>query len=573
MRELKGVTAATGITKGIVCIYETDVESMIPHYEISEMHVPKEIERVREALRLAHEEMQAVTLHAETLFDKQTAEIFKVHLLIISNASICEKIENDIRTRRVNAEHAVQDVFGSYSAAFKDQKEHFAELAHDYLDIRDRILAKLNVNTGGFSCPVGERGAVVVVAKKLTPSLVVNVPPKNVLAFVTEEGGLTSHATILARSYGVPVLFGVAIDETITCGVTVIVDGSQAKFIVDPDEKTCAYYAKKIEKIEAKKHVCAVNKQRTVQTKTGQRIVLKVNVSTPQELLLIEGMPIDGVGLLRTEFLFMQRDTAPTEEEQYEMYKKILSEYKDLPVTIRVLDIGEDKIPPYITIARDMNLDLTLRGALAVEAFKPLFVTQMKALLRANQFGNLRILYPMVSDLSDLATYRGIVKEAKKELQKDNVKIKRMPFKEGVMIETPGGVLLAEEIVREVDFINIGSNDLLQYTLAAARGNALVESRYHILHPALVKGIELIVKAAKKKQIEVCLCGEVASFEEFYPLLLQLGLQSFSVSVGKFDDIKCELLHLNKKAGKDIVSDYYATRSKKGADKYFSQFL
>jgi phosphoenolpyruvate-protein phosphotransferase (PTS system enzyme I) len=392
---------------------------------------------------------------------------------------------------------------------------------------------------------------------------------------VTAEGGMTSHAMIIARSFGVPIVFGIDVDKELECGDVAIVDASGAKVIVAPEEKTEKYYAKKIANITKKKLVCEVKKDLHPQTKTGDRISLKVNISTPQEFDLVDALPIDGIGLLRTEFLFMERREPPSEDEQYELYKRALALCPDKPVTIRVLDIGSDKIPPFINIAvpETGSLDLSLRGALAVDAFEDLFITQMKALLRANVYGNLRLLYPMVSDFSDLYTYRAVLKKARSALAGAGSARKQLRVSEGIMIETPGAALLVDDLLKEVDFINIGSNDLLQYVLAAARGNLLVEERYHIVHPALLKTIELIVKAGKKAHKEVCLCGEIASFEEYYPLLLRIGIKSFSVSLGKFDAIKCEMLHFNKKQNPHIVEDFYKTRTKKEVDKYFAKFV
>lgn len=573
MKELKGIAASSGIAQGVVCLFQSEMEELIPHYEVSAEKIERELERLRDAIAQARVAMETIIENAESSFDKQTAEIFKVHLLILKDKSLREKIEDDISRRHVNAEHAVQDVFDGFAAYFSKQKEHFAELAHDYIDIRDRILMKLNVAAGKFKCEVGDQRAVVVAAKKLTPSLVMNIPLEHVLAFVTEEGGLTSHAMIIARSFGVPIIFGIDVDAELECGDVAIVDASRSKVIVAPDKKTKAYYAKKIAANTQKKMVCEVKKDLHPQTKTGQRISLKLNISTPQEFDLARDLPLDGIGLLRTEFLFMDRKSPPSEDEQYEMYKHALGLCPDKPVTIRVLDIGEDKIPPFIAVPEGVNLDLSLRGALAVDAFEELFVIQMKALLRANVHGNLRVLYPMVSDFSDLYTYRAILKKARALLKGTGISRKHLRVPEGIMIETPGAALLADDLLDEVDFINIGSNDLLQYVLAASRGNLLVEERYHILHPALLKMIEMIVKAGRRAEKEVCLCGEIASFEEYYPLLLHIGIKSFSVSVGKFEDIKCEMLHLRRKQKGNITQAFYQARTKKEIDAYFSTFL
>jgi len=358
--------------------------------------------------------------------------------------------------------------------------------------------------------------------------------------------------------------------DNLDCGMNVIVDGFLGKVIISPDEKTNHYYDQKIKTIEQKKNFCLVKKDLAPRTKEGKRIKLKLNISVSEELHAIKEMPHDGIGLLRTEFLFVQRDKAPSEDEQYTMYKSILQENPGKPVSIRLLDIGLDKKPLYFKLPDEMSHDIELRGAVAVEVFPDIYLSQMKALLRAGAgMTNLQLLYPMVSDLNDLETFRNIFREAGKILRKEKAEFNNENIREGVMVETPSAVMMVDELLNEVDFINIGSNDLLQYSLAAFRGNSMVEDRYHILHPTLVKMMDIIVSAGKKVKKEVCLCGEIAFFEEFYPLFLQIGLRSFSVAVAKFSDIKCELLNLHIPGNKDMLKDFYKIHSKESINEYF----
>jgi phosphotransferase system enzyme I (PtsI) len=572
MKLLKGISAASGVTMGVTCLYTNEVESTLPHYAIEDAGIPLEIERLKAAIAHAKQEMLSMIQVANVQFDKKAAGIFDTHLLIIGDESLLKKIVTCIESKRVNAEHAVSDAFEEYIARYRAEEGHFRELTHDFVDARNRILAGFNVQTGKFKCEIGEQRAVVVAAKRLTPSMVLNIHKEHVLAFITEEGGFTSHATILARSYGVPIIFGIDVEKELDCGLEIVADGSRGEIIISPDEKTRSYYAQKIENLQKKKNVCAINQDVQARTKTGQRIMLKVNISTPDELELLRDVPHDGIGLLRTEFLFMQRDMPPTEEEQYLMYRRIFKDAAGWPVTVRLLDIGADKLPQFMRLPDDVNADLELRGALAVETFPAIYRTQVRALLRAAVDSELRLLYPMVSDSSDLATFRSVVHGARQSLETDKLPF-NSGFKEGIMIETPAAVMMADELMEQVDFINIGSNDLLQYTLAASRGNMLAEKRYHILHPALVKMLAMVARTSRQAKKEVCLCGEAASFEEFYPLLLQAGLASFSVTVSKFNDIKCELMHLQKKKGKDLLEEFYKTASKEEADRYFQKLL
>jgi phosphotransferase system enzyme I (PtsI) len=573
MKILKGVSAASGLVKGVVCLYSTETESAVPHYTVPESEIEGEMSRLSDGFARARSDMSEMIEKAKAVFDKDAAEIFTAHLAMISDKDLFEKIAAVIRSKHANAEHAVNDVFQEFIDKYSVQKGHFRELVHDFVDTRNQLIGVLSSAGGGFSCPIGKDRAVVVAANRLTPSMVLRLNKEHVLGFVTEEGGMTSHATIIARSFGVPIIYGVNVTAEFDCGTPVIVDGSFGKVIIDPDEKTAAYYDKKLEAIRKRKNICEIKKSVSAKTKAGQRIKLKINLSTPEEVHIAEGYPHEGVGLLRTEFLFMERDDAPSDEEQYRMYKKILDSQKDFPVTVRLLDIAADKMPSYLRLPQGANTDMGLRGAIAVDVFPGIYISQIKALLRANENSNLRLLYPMVSDTEDLLTFKNIVKEAKGILKKERKDFNAAGIKEGIMVETPGAVMMLDELLPEVDFVNIGSNDLLQYTLAAARGNMMVENRYHILHPSLIKLVELIVRKAERAGKEACLCGEIASFEEYYPLLLEIGLKSFSVSASKFNDIKCAILHLSPGDGKPVVRDFYKLATKGDADKFFERFM
>jgi len=569
MKTLKGISASSGICEGIVCFYLDETEGTLPHYYINPEQVPNEINRFKEAMKIAKKTMEHMIRVAEKQMDKKAIEIFSTHLSILNDRDLLSKISGLIRKRGINAEHAVNDLFQEYIRTYKNKGDHFEELTHDFVDTRNRILGALNVEATRFKCPIGDMEPVIVAAKTLTPSMLLNIPQKNVLAFVTEEGGFTSHSTILARSYGVPIVFGIDVESYLDCGTHVIVDGSSGTIVVSPDRKTKNYYRRKMRSLKKKKTFCQSKNGFTTRTGNSRRIKLKLNISTPGEINIVKGLPHDGIGLLRTEFLFAQRETFPSEEAQYNLYSRILHEIPEKPVTVRLLDISSDKLPPYFTLPEQANPDMGLRGAIAVETFPDIYLAQVKALLRVNANSNLQLLYPMVSDPGDLKTFRGILAKAGRELRKERVKFNDKGIKEGIMIETPSAAMMAEELLEKVDFVNIGSNDLLQYTLAASRGNILVEKRYHILHPALVKLLEIIIKAGKKTKKEVCLCGEIASFEEFYPLFLQIGLQSFSVAASKFSDIKCELLHLQTSKNKDVVKGFYKSETIEEINRYF----
>lgn len=568
MKILKGISANTGMTKGIACVYTEEIEENIPHYMIEEEKIEKEISRLKDAYGNTRQAIEQMLKVSEEIFGKTGEEIFTVHSTILEDEALFEEIISIIKKRLINAEHAVNDVFDSYQEKFKQKNFHFSEITHDIVDVRNRLLSSFNGISGRFECPENERQPVIVISKRLTSSMVLNIAESDVLAFVTEEGGITSHATILAQNFGVPIVFGVDALENIECGDKVIVDASLGKVIVTPDKKTEKYYAKKIEEAENRKQFCLIKEEEPTQTKKGLQLTLKANISLQTEIKILEGLNYDGVGLLRSEFLFSNRNKKPSEDEWFKVYKKIAETADGKSINIRLLDISGDKIPTYLNLPPVDNHDLGIRGARAIDAFYEMYIDQVKAILRASVYGNLRFLYPMISDTSDIESFRAIRKEAEGILRKEKKKYKK-DIKEGIMIETPAAAILSGSLMEYVDFANIGSNDLLQYTLAASRTNQIIEKRYHILHPSLVRLMEIIVKETRKYKKEICLCGEIASFEEFYPLFLSIGISSFSVEASKLSDIKCNLLHLEE-PDKRYLDKFYKNLKKDDIEKFLT---
>ncbi len=569
MKVLKGISANAGLAKGIAAVYSEEVEENIPHYMIEEEKIEKEISRLKEAYGKTKEAIEQMLKASEEVFGKTGEEIFAAHSTILEDEALFEEIVALIKKRLINAEHAVNDVFDAYQEKFKQKDFHFSEITHDIVDVRNHILSSFDGLSGRFTCPINGRQPVIVVSRALSPSMVLNIAQSDVLAFVTEEGGLTSHATILAQNFGVPIVFGIEAVENIGCGDEVIVDASLGKVIVEPDEKTGKYYNKKIEEAEKRKQFCMVKEEIPAQTKKGQRLTLKANISLQGEIKMLEGLNYDGVGLLRSEFLFANRDKAPSEEDWFKVYKNIAETAKDKSVNIRLLDISGDKMPTYLHLPPGEDSDLGIRGARAIDFFYDMYLNQTKAILRASVYGNVRLLYPMISDVSDIESFREMRKKAESVLRREK-KDYRKNIEEGIMIETPAAAIMSGTLMEYVDFANIGSNDLLQYTLAVSRANQIIEKRYHILHPSLVRLMEIIVKETRKYKKEICLCGEIASFEEFYPLFLGLGIKSFSVEVSKLSDIKCNLLHVGS-YDRSLVDTFYKSLKKDDIEKFFKR--
>nr|HPN73176.1 phosphoenolpyruvate--protein phosphotransferase [Candidatus Omnitrophota bacterium] len=497
MKILKGTSASGGIARGVSCLYSEKAEENVPHYSIPPETADNEISRLAEAYAKTAREMKDLNDASRKMFGKEGGDVFDVHSMILEDAAIRDDAEKLIKERLVNAEHACYDAFTAHAELLKKGKSRFDEIAQDVIAVRDRVISSFSGVSGEFGCSVGKHQAVVVVAKRLTPAMILGIPREHVLAFVTEEGGFTTHATILARNFGVPIVFNVETEGNIGCGDEVIVDGARGRVIVSPDKATVGHYEKKIEKTEKRKAVCVAKKYEPAKTRHGVRIKLKCNISTPNELSLLSSVNYDGVGLLRSEFIFLSRPSAPSEDEWARIYGEALDRAEGKSVVVRLVDVGGDKLPSYLSMPPQENPDLGIRGARAIDLFRDIYLSQIRGILRASVHGDIRVLYPMVSDLSDIMAFRGILSEAKRGLKKEKVKFDP-GIKEGVMIEVPSAAIMADSIIKEVDFVNIGSNDLVQYTLAAARGNQIIENRYHILHPSLVKLMDIVAKSGAK---------------------------------------------------------------------------
>jgi len=566
MKILKGKSVSPGIAKGIVALYTCEYEETVPHYGIDEAQIPNEIERLSQAFEKAKSLMSDMIDLSKKSSNEQAADIVNVHLTILNDTKLFSRIKQVIIDNKINAEHAIIDTFEEYIEMYKNNQLHFQELTHDFMDVRDRILESIAETSGHFECSIDEREPIIVATQRLNSHMLLNIPRRNILAYVTSEGGYTTHGSILARSLDIPLIFGIDVKKELSCGMRTIIDGMSGKVILSPDEHTEKYYDRKAKQIRSRRQFCDTYNHLKTKTKSNIRITLKVNISHPGEIDLLEGFNHDGIGLLRTEFLFLEREQPPSEEEQYKMYKTIFQKAGGTPVVVRLLDIGADKSPLFFDLPEQTNPDLGIRGARAVEYFYDIYLTQAKAILRAARGFDIKLLYPMVSDMSDIRTFKSLISDARKKLKKSDQPYSRS-VKDGIMIETPAAALLAEQLLRKTSFATIGSNDLLQYTIAASRENPLLGEKYHILHPAVVKLLEITIKAGKKHKKEICLCGEVASFEEFYPLFLKLGLRCFSVAAMRFPAIKCDLMHLSIARFASSIKEVYAASTKNELEK------
>lgn len=529
MKVLKGMSISRGVVKGTITLYSTTEEANIPHYSIEEKDIPYEIEKFERASQRTQKIIEGSAKLAEKLLDKRARDIFVVHLMILKDASLNQKIKDRIKNSLVNAEHAVNDIFDDVIEEYKQKEAHFAELSQDFLEIKDKLLSAFKNAKGSFTCKISDSSRIIMASEYLTLDSILNLPDNHISGIIVNECGYTSHAAILARSLGIPTISGINVKEELNCNDRALVDADKGVLYINPDTRTLEQYGRRIKSIRT--DLTDLHYQPLL-TRNKKKIRLKVNVNALSVLNTINLKQTDGVGLFRTEFVFLNNEFIPDAETQYQVYKQVAESAGGREVVIRLLDIDSDKIPHYLPVL-DKNIDLGIRGARAVELYTEFYEKQMEALfITAMEHKNIKILYPMVSEFSDLLIYKKLYDKYKKKMN-----LKNNP-QQGVLIEVPSAAIISSLILEHVDFINIGSNDLLQYTLASDRTNPLIQKRYHMLHPSLIYLFDLVVKNSRKYKKEVCLCGESASIERFHPFLMNIGLESFSVSPQNYTRIR-----------------------------------
>lgn len=431
------------------------------------------------------------------------------------------------------------------------------ERANDIRDVTSRVIKILShkEEIDLKSIP----SCSIVVARELTPSQTAQMNKQNVRGFVTEKGGKTSHTAIIARTYEIPAVVGIGdITSLVRDGDFLIIDGNDGTVYVNPDESLIREYEKRLEEETRKKEELRKFLQIEARTQDSRRIKLVANIAHVDETDVALKNGAEGVGLFRTEFLFMDRTEPPSEEEQFEAYKTVLEKMGERPVIIRTLDIGGDKSIPYLNIPKEENPFLGCRAIRLCLAQQDLFKVQLRALLRASVYGNLKIMFPMISCIDEIIQTKEIMKEVKTELDKEGIKYSE-DFEIGIMVETPSAAIISDMLAEEVDFFSIGSNDLIQYTLVIDRTNDKVSYLYNPLHPAVLRLIKLTVDNAHKKGIEVGVCGEIASDLNMVPILIGLGVDELSVSPSKVLNVKKKIFETNSEREKVTIQKLIGT--------------
>ncbi|MEK3800071.1 phosphoenolpyruvate--protein phosphotransferase [Peribacillus sp. FSL H8-0477] len=485
--------------------------------------------RFRAAIETSKQELESIRDKAEKDLGADKAAIFEAHLLVLSDPELLTPIEDRIKSESINAEFALKETADMFVMMFEQMdNEYMRERAADIRDVTKRVLAHLlGVQIPNPSMIAEE---VIVIAEDLTPSDTAQLNRQFVKGFTTDVGGRTSHSAIMARSMEIPAVVGTkAATAEIQNGDLVIVDGLTGVVHINPTPELVKRYEDEYTAYEAQKAEWAKLVNEPTISVDGKQVELVANIGTPKDITGVIQNGGEGVGLYRTEFLYMGRDQLPTEDEQFEAYKAVLEGLSGKPVVVRTLDIGGDKELPYLNLPKEMNPFLGHRAIRLCLEEQEIFRTQLRALLRASSFGNLKIMFPMIATLGEFRQAKAILEEEKQELLKNGVSVSDH-IEVGIMVEIPSTAVMADTFAKEVDFFSIGTNDLIQYTMAADRMNEQVSYLYQPYNPAILRLVKMVVDAAHKEGKWAGMCGEMAGDEVAIPLLLGLGLDEFSMS-------------------------------------------
>ena len=526
MEVYQGKSVFGGIAIGRISVHKKD-EQQVKRVRIEDSE--QEILRYRQAKQTAMEQLQGLYQKALKEVGEANAAIFEIHQMMLEDDDYNESVENIIRMQQVNAEYAVASTGDNFAQMFSAMDDDYMRArSADVKDISERVLSVL----GGRATGIAASGEpVIIVADDLAPSETVQLNKDLVLSFVTVHGSVNSHTAILARTMSIPALIGTAIPLTDEIdGKVGIVDGKNGCIYVDPDEDTLGRMQQlKLEEQE-KKELLQTLKGRENITIDGKKIMLYANIGNSKDLAAVLQNDAGGIGLFRSEFIYLERDTFPTEEEQFQIYRTVAETMAGKPVIIRTLDIGADKKCDYFEMEPEENPAMGCRAIRICLTRPEIFKTQLRALFRASAFGNISIMYPMIISVDELRKIKTIVAEIRQELTEQGVTFGEP--KQGIMIETPAAVMMSEELAKEVDFFSIGTNDLTQYTLAIDRQNPKLDAFYDPHHPAVLRMIQMVVENAHKAGIWAGICGELGADTTLTRRFLAMGVDELSMSPG-----------------------------------------
>ena len=524
MQVLTGKSVYKGIVMGPVFVLKKD-QVLVKRIEITDADA--EIARIGEAIEESKVQLQALYEKALETVGGSNAEIFAVHQMMLEDEGFLESVYNIIRTEMVSAEYAVEVTGDNYADMFESMDdEYMSARAADIRDISDRLVRNLS---GNVQETVEDMGPSIVVADDLSPSETIQMDKRKILAFVTVHGSTHSHTAILARMMNIPALVGVPMDlDSIQTGMTAVVDGDRGIVTFEPSQDVVAETISRIHDDQEKRHLLLELKGKENVTLDGKRIDIFANIGSVGDVGYALEHDAGGIGLFRSEFLYLGRDTLPTEEEQFLAYQHVLQTMGDKKVVIRTMDIGADKQVDYLGLEKEDNPALGYRAIRICLSEPEIFRTQLRALFRAGVYGNLSVMYPMITSVEEVEAIRKIADSVKEELEAEGI-----PFKipeQGIMVETPAAALISDELAELVDFFSIGTNDLTQCTLAIDRQNAKLDPFYNPHHKAILRMIRMVVDNAHKAGKWVGICGELGADSEMTETFIRMGVDELSVA-------------------------------------------
>lgn len=533
----KGIAASDGIAIARATIlYKNQLQVTVQ----LKVDIVKELQRIDLALQKSIEEIQALYEETCNKLGEAHAQIFSAHLMFLNDPEFIGEIRNRIEHQNENAEFALQEVTVALVQTFEMMDdEYFKQRSVDIQDVSQRMMQHLLghsvTSIGNFKEPV------ILVANDLTPSDTIGLDQQFVQAFITNVGGRTSHSAIVARAMRIPAVVGLGeITDQIHQGDLLIVDGFRGEVILQPTEEELHMYTNQQQAYVAKQQALDVFIHEQSMTKDGHMIELAANIATPHEVEGVLQTGAEGIGLFRSEFLYMNRASAPTEEEQFQAYQMVVSVMKGKPVIIRTLDVGGDKEIPYLELPKEENPFLGYRAIRVCLEQTDLFKTQLRAILRASHYGEVKIMFPMISTVTEVKLAKKLLEEAKMELSNEGIPYQSQ-IEVGIMIEIPASAVASDILAKEVDFFSIGTNDLIQYTLACDRMNQKISHLYQPYHPAVLRLVKMVVDAAHQAGKWVGMCGEMAGDPIAVPILIGMGLDELSMSSGSILSIRKQI--------------------------------
>lgn len=532
MKEYKGKSVFGGIAIGRIKVYNKSEQ------QVKRVHIDDtEHEKKRYYAAVDKAAMQLYELYDKAVKEvgEANAAIFEMHQIMLTDDDYKESVENIIDSQHVNAEYAVAQTGDNYAAMFATMEDEYMRgRSADVKDISERLI---NILSGFNASSMVSDEPVIIVAEDLAPSETVQLDKDKILSFVSVKGSVNSHTAILARTMGIPALIGTpVIPDNDIDGKMGIVDGNSGCLYVDPDNEKLVYYRKKQDEQLKQKELLQLLKGREDITIDGRKIKLYANIGNVKDVMTVKANDAAGIGLFRSEFIYLERDTFPTEEEQFNIYRTVAENMAGKPVIIRTLDIGADKQCDYFNMDKEDNPALGMRAIRICLTRTEIFKTQLRALYRASAYGNINIMYPMIANMWEIDRIKEIEKEVRDELKQQGIDIGDVQT--GIMIETPAAVMLSDELAEKVDFFSIGTNDLTQYTLAVDRQNPKLDSFFDPHHPAVLKMIKMVVDNAHKAGIWAGICGELGADTSLTREFLKMGVDELSVSPGRILPIR-----------------------------------